>query len=272
MIYIPRRGVRRVYRGRVGVVSPPSGDHPNEPEGFVTVWPQNPLTSLPPTTQDEYGFQRYDLNGQRLEVLSPAGLRLNYPQGIAANSDYHTPFNAQRFLSGESLESPKRRIYFDIRFRTSANWTDNGNSGTKLGFFGLFNEGGQQNSHYLNLTEAGNIRPGVMIERTTWSHGSQTSENYLATGSWAHGETHRLEVLCIGNTIVPGVSRNEDGEAYIWMNGVLVMSATGLVFFHQDQTPCWRAMYINPTYGGGANTPPENLYWDLLSYYCSVGA
>lgn len=257
------------------------GANPNEPAGMTVVWPENPMSTLPPSTvRDSFGFLRFDLNGNRLEQRTdgsggfsdPNYLRLNYPQGILANADYHTPFSAGTNLSGASLETPRRLLYLRIRFRISANWTDSGNTGTKLAFFSTISEGGHTNSHYLNLTANDVITPSVNIERNGWTFSGIPSQNYEASGAgtFAKNTWHDMEVLLTANTVTAGVSENADGAAQLWMNGVQRLNQTGICFFSRNQTPCWRGVYFNPTYGGGFNPPSVDVHWDLDHYYSSV--
>jgi len=244
----------------------------NEPAGFTTVY-DNPMTSVPPLgSNDAFNFQRFETEGNTLSVVDGA-LRCTYLSTMTAGQ-YSTPFRAGFEFSGASLDAPKTELYVRVRFRISAAWSDNGNSGTKFFFFSQLTEGGHQNNHYVNLTTLGALSPEIRIQRSGWTFGGSGSVNYPAspfTGLTA-GDWHTLEFYAKANTVVAGVSEAGDGIGKIWMDGTLLLNQTNIAYFSRNQLPCWRGLYCNPTYGGGTIKPPTDLALDIDNWYTSTKA
>jgi hypothetical protein len=183
-------------------------------------------------------------------------------RGWAGGDDY---INAYRAGNNFSATGPKSKIYMRIRFRLSANWTDNGNVLTKWFFFRQGVPGtGATTNHYINLTESGALKPGVYLQ-STFGFATPSGPNKSITGTLAKGVWHDIEILLQANT--PGVY---NGVAKMWVNGTLLMTATDVGYFAADNVARFDALYFNPTYGGGLNPVPADQWIDIDHWYVSV--
>ena len=253
----------------------------NEPVGYTQRY-SNPFNTIPPLgSGDAYGFQRFEYNGNRLSIATngsgnesdPNYMRCLFPAGHTGGAEYATAF-----VAGSGFESggAKRELYVRVRFKLDASWTDNGNTGTKFFFLDQTNTGGgqPQNNHYVNLTFLGDLVPKFGIQRNGWNYAGTTSENVPsadgAPGPLAKGVWHTMEIQCIANTIVAGVSEANDGVMRMWIDGSLWIEDTSVCLFHRGMTVGWKNFWFNPTYGGGTNPVPANQYLDLDHMYVST--
>lgn len=159
-----------------------------------------------------------------------------------------------RALFGTMPSNPSR-VYFRMGFRTSADWSDNGNSGTKFVFFSQT----VRTNNYVNMTNGTTnlVSPGVNLQ----FYGSPPSQSIPATVEFAHGEWHDLEVILEAN--VPGVA---NGVVKTWIDGVQALNRNDVLLFPSATTAQFSNWYLDPTYGGGLR-PATNYTVQLAQFY-----
>jgi hypothetical protein len=155
-----------------------------------------------------------------------------------------------RFTSGR-FNASQGKIYTRLVYRTSANWSSNGNTGTKFFFFQqLYGDG-----HYVNLGGDSGVAPVIALQ-------PERSPNGSAAFLTAHDVWIDLEMVWESNT--PGIG---NGVGKAWVNGVLCVERTDFAYFDTGDTPAFTALFFDPTYGGGTRPPPANLYLDIAYWY-----
>lgn len=174
-----------------------------------------------------------------------------FPQGHPGGRG---PFKIVR-----NFPDPVQSVYMCIVQKLSDNFTNNGNTGTKFGFFLTpYAEGKERLNHYFNLSN----RLGINLQ----SGGGVLNRNMPSQFSMmAHrGEWVRIEYLVVANA--KGLS---DGIARIWVNGRPVLNQTGVRFFFPSQEPAFTGVTWNPTYGGGSNPVPVDMFQRIGQWYIS---
>jgi hypothetical protein len=158
-----------------------------------------------------------------------------------------------------SLTGSPTRIYFRMGFKTSSDWTDNGNAGTKLIFFSQDSASGQATNHYIGMTDgaANKVNPAVNMQSTGWGF----SNNINPSQTFNHGEWHDLEVI-----LHAGTAGNADGIAQVWMDGTQVVNSSTAAFFGSLMTPRFTGFWFDPTFGGGTR-PPVNQTLQIAQFY-----
>jgi hypothetical protein len=157
------------------------------------------------------------------------------------------------------------RLYFRMGFKTSSNWTDDGNTGTKLIFFSQANASGQSTNDYVSMTvgeSTDKVSPGVFTQHTGWGG----NRNMLPSQTFNHGEWHDLEVI-----LYAGTAGNADGIAQVWMDGIQVVNVSDVAFFGSLMTPGFGYFWFDPTFGGGTR-PPVNQTVQIAQLYYETAA
>jgi hypothetical protein len=150
------------------------------------------------------------------------------------------------------------KFYLRALLKSSANYRDNDNAGTKLFFFSQKTENGQTNNHYVGYTNE-NLDA---ISALVGLQGHSFTEYRNDVDTAPHGYWLDLEVQIEANT--PGVA---NGIAKMWFNGVLVLDRSDCLFFASLQTPTFTGIWSDMTYGGGINPPPEMMTCQFASWY-----
>jgi hypothetical protein len=234
---------------------PPPGDMAscgNEPAG-MRVATNTPWDAVPPPLpqHDAYGWG-WEYTDRNLSIVqdptaprSPGNvLRTTYPAGFRGGS---APANIE-----VDLEGSPTTVYVCYWVKRSANWTDNGNAGTK--FFFVY----ATSSHgYVAMNR--NLTHHFALES-----GSVPNIDYYGppddVGTW-----RKYEYLFVANT--PGQA---NGTFTAWKNGVPFMSRTGIRWAADGRTPAFNRVQWSPTYGGGRNSTPYTLTQDIDHWYISV--
>ena len=246
---------------RVTVVVQPQVDATcgNEPSG-MTVATNTPWDAPPPPLpqHDDYGWG-YEYSGNNISVVSdPTApkspdnvLRTTYPAGFRGGS---APANIE-----VDLEGSPTTVYVCYWVKRSANWTDNGNAGTKF-FFVFTPYAGQPDYSHAYVAMNRNLTHHFALE----SGGGVPGIDYYGpqddVGTW-----RKYEYLFVANS--PGQA---NGSFTAWKNGVPFMSRTGIRYFPADRTPAFNRVQWSPTYGGGNNPVPYTLTQDIDHWYISV--
>jgi hypothetical protein len=158
------------------------------------------------------------------------------------------------------FSEPHHALYMCRWHKVSDNFTNNGNTGTKFGFLLTPYEGGPQGVHaYLNLSNQLGINlssKGGVLNRNMRSRFAVLSNR----GQW-----HRIEWLLIAN------SRGQsDGVARIWVDGRQMLNETDVKYFFPNQEPEFVGITWNPTYGGGLNPVPFDMFQWIGEWYISA--
>ena len=191
----------------------------------------------------------------RVRATAPMTGTANVSVGMAGGQ---SPANA----SFGSLTGDPTRIYMRVGFRTSENWTDNGQVGTKLIFFTQQNVGSARTNHYVNLTNGGEgaaakVYPSINIQYR------DSALTLPASQTFSHGQWHDLEVI-----LHAGTAENSDGIAQVWMDGIQVMNRNDVMFFNSSSlTPKFTSFWLDPTFGGGSPPPANNPTLQIAHWY-----
>lgn len=244
-------------------------EHPHEPEGMTTdvdsPWDVLPLEY--PTYSSE-GW-RWEYTNARLSLIQPGdcpksppnAIRGTYPVGFGGGS---APVNV------ETAVPLCDELYMHVWTRWSANWNNNGNTGTKFGF--VFSQG---SSPYTNWFINANDDFGIQMETSgaTGSPGmadfaaqgfSNRLDWYLTSDAVNDGSWQEWEIWAKANT---GTDFN--GSIRYWRNGVLEISSDQVKWFGDNMTKRWNRVQWSPTYGGGNNPVPIEQYMDIDHWYVS---
>ncbi len=233
----------------------------NEPAGY-TPQSNQPWNALPPYTpsMDAFKWRRYTNNLSRIAVVtdptapvSPSNVMRGYfPKGLKGGT---APYNLQ--VSFASVTA----VYTCVWHKLDPKFTNNGNTGTKFAFLvtpkytgsvGLLN-------HYLNLTD----KLGLNLQFT---NGKLNRNLYSSWNMLNHlGTWHKFEFLVVANT-----TGNSDGIAKIWVDDQQVMSFNDVQYFLPGQAQKFLGLRWNPTYGGGLNPVPADMYEWVDNWYVST--
>ena len=173
-----------------------------------------------------------------------------FPQGHPGGRG---PFNVIRVFP-DHVQS----IYMCMLVYLSDNFTNNGNAGTKFGFILTpYLDGPNKPNHYFNLAN----QLGINLQGRGGLNRNMRSRFNMVQhrGQWV-----RTEWLVTANT-----KGGSDGVARIWANGQLVLNVTNVRYFFPTQDPAFRGVTWNPTYGGGSNPVPYDMYQRIGEWYIS---
>lgn len=231
----------------------------HEPVGWRRVM-NDPFTTSPNGVPDKQGKWSTALAGPQKNLaivadstgpLSPGTvLRVFYPKG--APGGYSTAR-----MGFNPLTPNTGKLYFCVAVRLSANWTNNGNSGTKFVF--LHNADATDHpvkaNNYFGLTNyADAITPMYATQEDVGF------KNYTGAISFKPGVWVRYEAVidAVGGTLT------------IWGNGQQIVSAKGGTFLPAGIAKRWDYFWLDPTYGGGTKPVPADQWFDLDHWITSV--
>jgi hypothetical protein len=160
-----------------------------------------------------------------------------------------------------SLTGTPTRLYMRVGFRTSANFNDNGNVGTKMIFFSKKDQSGQTTNNYFNTTSGSpteKVYTSINLQPTGWGF----SDTIPPSQTFNHGEWHDLELI-----FHAGTAGNADGIAQVWVDGIQVINDSTVPFFGSLMTPGFTSFYLDPTFGGGVNPPPADQTLQIAQWY-----
>ena len=200
------------------------------------------------------GYQGFPENVSYPVVSTPLGnkpvLQVNFPQGQGGG------YAPARFDSG-NFPAGTRRVYTRVLFYADPTWTNGGNTGTKFFFYSQ----GNGNNHYtaiLGESAIDETRAGVLVGL----QGGMGTVTLRAGSGPANGQWWDVEYVFIANT--PG---SANGTAQVWINGVQYMNLNNVGYFASGQTAQFTQLFTDPTYGGGMNPAPRNIYFRIAAWY-----
>ena len=247
-------------RGEV-VESSMTGGCAHEPPGLVELFDQD-WSELPPVNgEDAHGWSvrsKFE-RARRLSIVqdpsaprSPGGVIQGlFPAGAKGGS---APFRlSRRFEMGVS------RMYFCIYTKIDPRFTNNGNTGTKFGFFLTeYHSGPERLNHYMNLTPQFGVN--LQSDKGRLNRNIRSRFNMLRqSGSW-----HKIELVVNANT-----GGLPNGSVQAWVDDRPVLNEFNVQFFYPGQKAEFVGVTWNPTYGGGHNPVPYDMYQWIDNWYGS---
>ncbi len=231
---------------------PPAGSNAcsNEPPGLTLIFDAawNAVPPQAPAT-DADGWTTIGGRGRLSIVQDPSAPKS--PQNVAAGKfpagspGGSAPFRFDRYF-GRNVTTQ----YMCIFTMLDPAFTNNGNVGTKFGFLLTPYQGGSTGlNHYLNLTD----RLGVNLQSVGGTMNPKMFSNFSLINN--RGRWVKVEVLIIANTL-----GNADGVARMWVNDAQVLNVTNVQYFFPSSAPAFNGVTWNPTYGGGLNPVPYDMF------------
>ncbi len=166
-------------------------------------------------------------------------------------------------FTGGTFDANQGRIYVRLLYRSSANWTDGGNTGTK-GVFYSQTAGGNNNNHYVGFLPSPTVDPNVynfgygLQGHITTPFVEDPTPRTINIGEWCD-----LEMIFEANTV-----GSDNGIVKMWANGVEVLNRSNVRHFASNSTfPYFNALWFDPTYGGGQRPPPYEIFLDYSNVY-----
>lgn len=263
-----------VARGREGlpgsvsatVTAPPTSVYPNEPPGFIRFL-EHSLNVLPSGTNGSFGSW-YNNGGPRFSIVNEASA----PQSASSVANVIYPagwdggFPPAQF--GHESETQRGAMYFSMRMRILGSDYENHPVFTKIGFFGYgrvpsgaYNEG----FWVLKSPTSSRIQSSLLLEFRQQNHVTRNfDQNVVSTPLFTVGPWHQIELLAELNTI-----NVANGKVKIWLDGVLILSYSDVVFRNTANPAGFRSWKFDPTYGGIANPKSRQDIWQVDHVYVS---
>lgn len=246
-------------------ITEPSTSHPNEPAGMTQLTNQ-PWDALPAIgTNDAYGWKRNTAGANVITTdatapTSPSNvLRVNFNPSLNGGT---APEQIVYTISGTA----RKRLYLHFQIYVDPNWTNNGNTATKLLFFCQHDS----KNHYVEFI-AGASGTGQMFRCNT-QHNDNGSLNANQPTSFQASASNKGRWLDVEIVLYTGTAGGADGTYDLWVDGTKRATRTGIQFFltAQGSAVYWNTIYLNSTYGGGSNKPPQQLYFMIDNFYASA--
>jgi hypothetical protein len=160
-------------------------------------------------------------------------------------------------LTAGTIVSNQTRLYTRYLLKIDADWTDNGNTGTKFVFYSKIPGA---NNHVLMMTARANsttmLTPQIVIQ-------GHLTALWSGTPTVLFGEWMDIEWEIVANDI--GV---DNGIARCWVNGTLVLSENQIRHFKADAPNNYLStLVLDPTYGGGFRPPPGMIGFEIAAWY-----
>jgi hypothetical protein len=192
------------------------------------------------------------------------GLANVYPSSLAGGN------SPGECGTGDFASAGTGTIYIRHPFQSSSTLTTNGNTDIKLWEPHTFQEGassGEENHILAIWAEISNTQLVPLIGL----QGPYAASNIHATNKIivTDGAEHIVEWLLVQDS--PAGAGN--GTAQVWVDGTLIINATGVLWLGTGNTSGWKALVCDPTYGGGTATPPNVIppvSWWFRYLYISV--
>lgn len=251
---------------------PPSAMYPNQPVGMVKIT-ENDASTKPLTKCPTCSWWFYNGRLQVVQTDRGPAWETNYPL-TQKGGEGSVNMGARAWPSQSELYSS-----FWIRIGENrgagavpGNTFDTNPSGTKwLGFWGsgsradaaaeviimLLNTARPASVFKLEIRQQNVLQPNGWVVRNM---GQNRDRGYLvAAGVWNHIETY-WKLNTVGQS---------DGIARVWVNGVLVIEYTNVVWRAAPKIDGFYAWKWNPTWGGGAATKLQDDVMQMDHVYIS---
>jgi hypothetical protein len=182
-------------------------------------------------------------------LSAPSALRIGFPEG-APGGVAPSRFGSHAFPANQG------NVYVCVWVRMSADFSNNGNVGTKLFFIR-----DPWNNHFVGFDSPDRDRTAFVMTGLQFQD-SRLSNNLgqvtTASDNIAGGAWHKVEVLWQANR--PG---QKDGRFRQWVDGVLTGQSNAAMYFLATQTPHWTSIWFDPTFGGGLHPVPHDQFIDM---------
>lgn len=242
--------------------APPPGANPHEPAGMTVGFDET--FSVTPVGQPSSGWF-VELGGSNVSVVddasapvsAPKVLRLKFPKGFGGgvepmvinwNESGHFPVNTGT-------------LYMRMRVKLDANWSDNGNDGTKF----IWPRPKVENTaHFSSISRAlGGMTVGFNFQASYLNNADDDNEDPTprALGVW-----HDVEWLLYQGTTASA----NNGTVKVWVDGKLVVNVSGKKFAKNGDELGWKYMSIAPVFGYGTRPVPHDQYIWIDHWYASV--
>jgi hypothetical protein len=221
-----------------------------------------PWNAVPPVTPavDNFGWNVRSLfeANNKLSIANDPSAPKSQPNVMAGKFPAGSSGGSAPFRMNRPFNRSTTALYGCLFTMLDPGFTNNGNVGTKFGFIVSPYLGTSSSiDAYLNLTN--NL--GINISGSGLNRNMQSSFSLVGhRGIWV-----KVEFLMVSNT-----QGNADGVARMWVNGIQVLSATDVQYFLATQVPSWILVTWNPTYGGGTNPVPYDMFQFIDDWYLSV--
>ena len=230
----------------------------NEPPGFEVI-SDEPFEEVPPVTPQK-GLHGWSLRSKaerqkitlQTDPLMGSAVQATFPAGA--------PGGRGPFLLANRFARDVAAIYMCITMKLDPRWTNNGNVGTKWGFFLTpYTRPPHKVNHFFNLADRLGIQlqsgSHARLNRNVWSR-FNVARNL---GRWL-----KVEILVRGNSL-----GRADGTAQMWVNGQQVLNEFDIRYFFPEQQAAFSGVTWNPTYGGGHNPVPYDMHQWIAHWYIS---
>jgi len=215
----------------------------------------------------QWGYSRFLANTSILSLgatpESPSnGMKVRYETSLSGGTSPTLVFY------GGPVPANHGYLYQRVQLKIDPSWTDNGNSGSKWGFF---KTKGYINNHGWGVTYYSTHKVRVFSQ---FNDLQSANREWVMANSMQKGVWHTVELLIEPGT--PGQFNGTlrgwvDGNAITWTRkGVYKTVVTDMMWFKSGQTPHFDNIYYDGTYGGGANHPPYTMYVWCDHWYAST--
>jgi len=241
---------------------PPPGANPHEPPG-MTIGFDEAFTSTP-VGQSSSGWY-VELGGANVAVVDDANapvsgpkvLQLKFPKGFGGGVE---PMVINWNESGH-FPANTGTLYMRMRVKLDANWSDNGNDGTKFIWPRPMVE---NTAHFSPISRAkGGMTVGFNFQASYLNGADDDNEDRSprSLGVW-----HDVEWLLYQGS---SASAN-DGTVKVWVDGTLVVSESRKKFAKNGDQLGWKYVSIAPVFGYGTKPVPHDQYIWIDHWYASV--
>ena len=242
---------------------PPPGANPHEPAGMKLGFENSFDTS--PVGEPRTGWYVVSgagnisiVNDATAPMSGPSVLQLKFPEGFGGGN------GPMRMAWNESGHFPENSgtLYMRMQLKISANWTNNGNSGTKF-FWPIPTNTSTNNFIPLNYG-SNNFRAGYFLQAPFAQSPAQA--NLAESGSHANGAWHDVEWLLYQGSSAAA----HDGRVQAWVDGVKVLDLTNKQFLNDGEPLGWKYLIVDPIFGFGTHPVPHDQYIWIDHWYASV--
>ena len=241
---------------------PPSGTTActNEPSGYSVISNQ-PFNAKPPVAPavDNFGWNLRGTDAFRVSTDVDASAPKSGPNVLRGWFQAGAKGGSAPFRATLDFGRNYQAVYVCLFTLLDPSYTNNGNTGTKFGYIlSPYQSGSQKINHYFNLTNS----LGINLE----SYGGILNRNMRSTFNLVNhrGTWHKVEFLVVGNSL-----GKVDGVAKMWVDGAKVLDFNDVQYFFPSQAAAFDGITWNPTYGGGSNPVPYDMYQWVDNWYVS---